>query len=61
MSPLSALRTDVKHLVFFVCRKGTHRSVAANDLGQHCCEWLYYSNDDTKVRLEADTVEKLRK
>eukprot|EP00973_Karenia_brevis_P043057 5962023-Karenia_brevis.AAC.1 len=41
MAPLSALRTDVKHLVIFVCRKGTHVSVAANDLGQHCCEWLY--------------------
>eukprot|EP00973_Karenia_brevis_P058070 8085035-Karenia_brevis.AAC.1 len=35
MSPLSALRTDVKHLVIFVRRKGTRRSVAANDLTQH--------------------------
>eukprot|EP00973_Karenia_brevis_P033866 4672614-Karenia_brevis.AAC.1 len=36
MAPLSALRTDVEHLVVFVCGKGTHRSVAANDLRSHC-------------------------
>eukprot|EP00973_Karenia_brevis_P043260 5994849-Karenia_brevis.AAC.1 len=40
---------------------GTHRSAAANDLAQHCCEWLYYNNDDTRKRLEADTVDKLTK
>ena len=60
MQPLGALRQeDAKHIILFVCRKGTHRSVAGLELADHACEWLYYGCDDTSIRLESKSLQEL--
>ena len=40
MSPLKSVTKDTKHIVVFVCRKGTHRSVAGLELVDHALEWF---------------------
>ena len=60
MQPLGALRQeDTKHIVLFVCGKGTHRSVAGLELADHACEWLYYGCDDTSIRLESKSLQEM--
>ena len=59
MSPLKSVMSGGKHIVLFVCRKGTHRSVAGLEFADHALEWLLYGRDDTAIRLTVETLEEL--